>query len=48
MRNHSTMLMNLIVPFYLVLADANHPLHAQPAQNEPVQQAESADLRVTH
>ena len=48
MRNHSTMLMNLIVAFYLVLAGANHPLHAQPAQNEPVQQAESADLKVTH
>ena len=44
MRNHSKMLMDLLVPFYLVLAGANHPLQAQPAQNEPVQQAESADL----
>ena len=48
MRNHSKMLMNLIVPFYLVLAGANYPLQAQSAQNEPVQQAKSADLRVTH
>jgi hypothetical protein len=48
MRNHSKMLMKLIAPFYLVLAGANHPLVAQPAQNGPVQQAKSADLMVTH
>lgn len=48
MRNHSKMLMNLIVPLYLTLTGANHPLQAQPAQNEPVQQTKSADLMVTH
>jgi hypothetical protein len=49
MRNHSKMFMNLIVPFYLIPAGANHPIQAQTAQNEPVvQQAKSADLRVTH
>jgi hypothetical protein len=48
MRNHFKILMNLIVPCYLVLAGAKDPLQAQPAQNEPVQQAKSADLRVTH
>jgi hypothetical protein len=47
MRNHSKMLMNLIVPFCLTLAGANQPLRAQTAQNEPVRQAESADLAVT-
>jgi hypothetical protein len=47
MRNHSKMLINLIVPFCLTLAGANHPLQAQPAQNEPVQRSKSADLMVT-
>jgi len=44
MRIHSKMLMDLIVSFYLVLAGANHPLQAQPAQNEPVQQASPRTL----
>ena len=47
MHNHSKLLVNLIVPFCLTLAGANQPLQAQTAQNEPAQQAKSADLVVT-
>jgi hypothetical protein len=47
MRHHFSILMNLTVLSCLTLVGANHLLYAQSAENEPVQQADPADVTVT-